>query len=523
MSTTTPTLPPQAIEAEQAVLGAILHDNGSLGKALELVTEENLYRTAHRKILRAMRDLSDRGNVIDLITLTAHLKERAELESVGGSAYLAELLTTVATSANVRHHASIVARTARQRERRRQALLIVDAVDNGANEERLDKLVADLKVQTTEPLLPTAAPWTNSRLAVQIAPPEPTWLLDGLIPTNSVILFSGREGTMKSWLALDWSHAVAEGKPWLDHEAEAGAVCYVDAEMPGHLFLARLFTAGTSTNLNVMRWQDAGFPTHLDHPSMLKAAKEHQLLVIDTLRRFMEGLDENSSTDMALITSKLRNLTKWGATLLVLHHGKKDPESGGYRGSTELGAAVDITMDVEKRKVDGNVHLYLSINKTRFSNDPRLVLAVEHTQARPQFRNTMGHQQQAKAATKEADLQRLADIMVDIGEKHQRDPIQGEIVDAATTIRLASRNTILKWLRDGEPERWVSTATGRTRSYRPQKPIQSTHCIGGVDWLDQSKPRPTTVPAIDPTNPGRATTGQVGCVAGREEILADEN
>src|SRR5262249_40394748 len=148
-------------------------------------------------------------------------------------------------------------------------------------------------------------PWQNSLLVVRNSPPEPTWLLHGICPEQSVILFSGREGTLKSWLALDWAVAVAEGKPWLGREAEAAAVGYIDAEMPGHLFLARLYAAGPSQNLNIMRWQDEGFPEKLDHPALLHAAREHQLLVIDTLRRFMEGLDENSSTDMSIITRKL--------------------------------------------------------------------------------------------------------------------------------------------------------------------------------------------------------------------------
>lgn len=529
MTISPPTIAPHSLEAEQAVLGAILQDNQAMPKAMELLVEEDFYRTAHRKVYRAMRELADTGAAIDQITLTACLKGRSELEAVGGATYLAELLTTVATAANIRHHCQIITRLARQRERREQLLMALHAIDTGADQEQLDGLISDLKAETTGPLSSTAVPWQNSAIAVRTAPPEPPWLIHGLIPAQSVLLFSGREGTMKTWIALDWSYSVAEGRPWLAHEAEAGAVCYVDAENPGRLFLARLFAVGTSPNLNIMRWQDIGFPTSLSHPTMLRAAREHQLVVIDTLRRFMEGLDENSSTDMALITTKLRHLTKWGATVLVLHHGKKDAENGGYRGSTELGAAVDITMDVEKKKVDGQTHLFLSVNKTRFSNDPRIVLSVEHTPARPQFRNVTGHQQQAKAATKEADLQRLQAIMVDIGTKAQRDPIQAEIVDAAVDIHLASRNTIVKWLRDGEPERWVSKATGRTRSYRPQKPTQPTILKGGVDWLDQSKSSSPTLPAIDPTTPGGAIKEQVGLIdrgadsPAHEEVLADEN
>lgn len=103
-----PRLPPQNLEAEQSVLGAILLENAAMNKAMEILTEEDFYKTAHRKIYQAMLDLSEHGEVIDQITLTEHLKARGELESVGGAAYLAELVQVVPTAANVRYHCKIV-------------------------------------------------------------------------------------------------------------------------------------------------------------------------------------------------------------------------------------------------------------------------------------------------------------------------------------------------------------------------------------------------------------------------------
>src|SRR5579885_3082307 len=99
-----PRLPPQNLEAEQSVLGAILLENAAMAKAMGIITEDDFYRTGHRKIYQAMLDLSERGEVIDHITLTEHLKMKGDLEAVGGSAYLAELLQVVPTAANVRYH-----------------------------------------------------------------------------------------------------------------------------------------------------------------------------------------------------------------------------------------------------------------------------------------------------------------------------------------------------------------------------------------------------------------------------------
>lgn len=103
-----PRLPPQNLEAEQSVLGAILLDNTAMAKAMEIIVDEDFYRTAHRKVYQGMLELSDRGEVIDHITLTECLKARSELEAVGGAAYLAELVQVVASAANVRYHSKIV-------------------------------------------------------------------------------------------------------------------------------------------------------------------------------------------------------------------------------------------------------------------------------------------------------------------------------------------------------------------------------------------------------------------------------
>jgi replicative DNA helicase len=103
-----PKLPPQNLEAEQSVLGAVLLDNAAMARAMELLSEDDFYRTAHRKIFRAMLELSEAGEVIDQITLTERMKTKGELESVGGAAYLAELVHAVPSSANVRYHCKIV-------------------------------------------------------------------------------------------------------------------------------------------------------------------------------------------------------------------------------------------------------------------------------------------------------------------------------------------------------------------------------------------------------------------------------
>lgn len=101
-------LPPQNLEAEQAVLGAILLDNQSLYKTLEILDPEEFYRPAHKRIFKAMVELSEQNQVIDLVTLTDHLQRSEALEGIGGSAYLTDLAQSVATAAGVAYHARLI-------------------------------------------------------------------------------------------------------------------------------------------------------------------------------------------------------------------------------------------------------------------------------------------------------------------------------------------------------------------------------------------------------------------------------
>lgn len=101
-------LPPQNIEAEQSILGAILIDNDALPKALEILDPDDFYKLSHKKIFIAMTELFDRNEPIDLITLTEYLKKKDELEEVGGLSYLSTLVNATPTAANIKYHSKIV-------------------------------------------------------------------------------------------------------------------------------------------------------------------------------------------------------------------------------------------------------------------------------------------------------------------------------------------------------------------------------------------------------------------------------
>lgn len=101
-------VPPQNLEAEQAVLGAILLQSEALITAMERVQAEDFYDKSHQMIYEVMVQLGESNQPIDLVTLTSLLQDKGQLEEIGGVSYLAKLAHAVPTAANVDYYAQII-------------------------------------------------------------------------------------------------------------------------------------------------------------------------------------------------------------------------------------------------------------------------------------------------------------------------------------------------------------------------------------------------------------------------------
>jgi len=101
-------LPPQNIEAEQSVLGALVIDANALLKVVDVLKAEDFYKPEHQKIYAAIVDLFEAHNPIDILSVTNRLKEKDTYGAAGGSSYLAQLVESVPTAAHVAHYAQIV-------------------------------------------------------------------------------------------------------------------------------------------------------------------------------------------------------------------------------------------------------------------------------------------------------------------------------------------------------------------------------------------------------------------------------
>ena len=110
------TVPPNSVEAEISVLGAMLQDSTAVLRATELLKPDDFYQPEHKEIFTAMARLSAEHSPIDLVTLHTELARKGSLEGVGGDAYLMRILNSVPTSANAKAYIDIVAQKSTMRK-----------------------------------------------------------------------------------------------------------------------------------------------------------------------------------------------------------------------------------------------------------------------------------------------------------------------------------------------------------------------------------------------------------------------
>lgn len=109
-------VPPQAIDLEEAVLGAIMIEKEAVLSIIDVLKPESFYKENHQKIFKAIIDLSSRHQPIDLLTVTEELRRNNMLDEIGGAIYIAQLTSKVGSAAHLEFHAKIIAQKFIQRE-----------------------------------------------------------------------------------------------------------------------------------------------------------------------------------------------------------------------------------------------------------------------------------------------------------------------------------------------------------------------------------------------------------------------
>jgi len=109
-------LPPQATDLEEAVLGALMLEKDALSSVIDILKPEVFYKDNHQKIFYAIRHLFEKSSPVDILTVTAQLRQQGELEMIGGAYYITELTNRVASAANIEFHSRIIIQKFIQRE-----------------------------------------------------------------------------------------------------------------------------------------------------------------------------------------------------------------------------------------------------------------------------------------------------------------------------------------------------------------------------------------------------------------------
>src|SRR3569833_2257260 len=109
-------LPPQAVDLEEAVLGALMLEKDALSSVIDILKAEVFYKDSHQKIFEAIRQLFEKSSPVDILTVTAQLRQLGELEMIGGAYYITELTNRVASAANIEYHSRIIIQKFIQRE-----------------------------------------------------------------------------------------------------------------------------------------------------------------------------------------------------------------------------------------------------------------------------------------------------------------------------------------------------------------------------------------------------------------------
>lgn len=220
----------------------------------------------------------------------------------------------------------------------------------------------------TKPTYPDSAPSFRFVVASDMPVNPVSWVVDGYVEDDSVVVVYGRPGSGKSFFALDVSCCLASGIPFHGCSVKKGAVFYIAGE--GHNGLARRLRAWAEHNGEQM-------PEHLfisEAPAELSSAasaasvaeaveqlanvtgEAPALIVVDTLARNFGG-DENSATDMGQFVRNADALRRrWKATVLIVHHSGKDGDRGA-RGSSALKGAADAEYEISRNEGDKLIRL----------------------------------------------------------------------------------------------------------------------------------------------------------------------
>lgn len=313
------TAPPQDLDAERAVLGAVLLSADALADVIEVLQPEHFYKPAHETIYDTCLRLFRNSEPVDAITVSHELRSTGELARSGGAEYLHTLISDVPSTASATFYARIVAEKATLRRLREAATRIMQSTHDGHAASVADvvdaaqgEIYAVTDQRDRSEAEPVAVVLEETLHAIEAKTPDATRgvptgfryldeLTGGLRPGQLVVV-AARPSVGKSTLGLDFARHAA---------LEAGVTtCFFTLEMDRHELTKRLIASHAGVRL-----------THLDRSTVTPDEWQRVAKTTPLLARAPLFLDDTANLGLATIRAKARRLRqRHGLGLIVVDY-----------------------------------------------------------------------------------------------------------------------------------------------------------------------------------------------------------
>jgi len=338
-------------EVERVLLGACLRFPENVQIIIDKLEAEDFSSPRNRDIFSAIKSLYEKKAPVELVSVSNELKVQAK----GIPAYkVAELVDEFIDGFDLDYY---VAQLKTFSKRRRLEFTLENALikirDSSLEyHEAREGIVQEIMAIVNEGSgigidqlsLPTLQEISQQNIEVE-------WVIDKLIPKGAITVLHGRGGLGKTWLLLQMGSCMADGKPFCGLSTIKENVYYVDFENPMAEISHRGRVLGGSS-LRLWHLSHNPPPPRLDNQQwVLYKSLPPGVVVFDSMRS-AHHLDENSSKDMTIIMSRLKELREIGHTIIALLHAPKG-DARTYRGSTALIDQCDHALGFEKVKAVG--------------------------------------------------------------------------------------------------------------------------------------------------------------------------
>ncbi|MEM8641664.1 MAG: DnaB-like helicase N-terminal domain-containing protein [Cyanobacteria bacterium P01_G01_bin.54] len=424
-------LPPQNLEAEELILGGILGEGGRSGqnfayeRVKDILTCHCFYDTNHRHIYRAIEQLAAKGDIPDLMTVTSQLMDKGKLDTIGGTARLAQLAERAVSTVNIDRHAELVKEKYLRRDmialsyemaqraytqsiplerahlysKARLEELAIQLSDEDPDNARCDRLVAQTRELLLDPKLSPQhrkyklsklskssgysigelkdfyhsslieddeEPMTLAQLREKYGSEYNDWVLPGWLARGSTTLVHAEGGTGKTLWAYDLAYSISNGLDWSGFPVlKKQKVLIIQKDEPVPTMLSNLDLRGfnfDSPNLMVKtKWNVEYLPRLYE---LCKTWKP-DLVLIDSLQAINANqcISENEQDYARPVLMMADIAQECGCHLMLIHHSS---HQGKSRGSTAIPAAVSQVIKVERMNDDpDDVERKLIVTKSR--------------------------------------------------------------------------------------------------------------------------------------------------------------